>query len=117
MNRTPENGEDPQARCRTDKSLRGHSRPLALLIVGAVPCRCSLSFPGFDKTCGRRYNPGPSANQSVSSYNAEGIMLNVSFESLAIGVDGSIGRIVLNRPQRLNAMNSTMLRELVHAAH
>ena len=44
-------------------------------------------------------------------------MLNVSFESLAIGVDGPIGRIVLNRPERLNAMNSTMLRELVHAAH
>jgi enoyl-CoA hydratase/carnithine racemase len=44
-------------------------------------------------------------------------MLNVSFETLATGVDGPIGRIVLNRPDCLNAMNSTMLRELVEAAH
>src|SRR5215469_509451 len=27
--------------------------------------RGSSLFPGFDKTCGRRYNPRPSANQSV----------------------------------------------------
>ena len=40
----------------------------------------------------------------------------MNFETLLLEVDGAIGKIVLNRPERLNAMNSTMLRELVEAA-
>jgi enoyl-CoA hydratase/carnithine racemase len=40
----------------------------------------------------------------------------MDFETLNIEVDGPIGRLTLNRPERLNAMNSTMLRELAEAA-
>jgi enoyl-CoA hydratase/carnithine racemase len=40
----------------------------------------------------------------------------MNFETLALTVDGPIGRLMLNRPDRLNAMNSTMLRELGEAA-
>jgi enoyl-CoA hydratase/carnithine racemase len=40
----------------------------------------------------------------------------MNFETLNIDVDGAIGRMTLNRPERLNAMNSTMLRELAEAA-
>ena len=40
----------------------------------------------------------------------------MNFETLALEVDGSIGRLILNRPERLNAMSATMLRELVEAA-
>ncbi|MEK6303447.1 MAG: enoyl-CoA hydratase/isomerase family protein [Acidobacteriota bacterium] len=41
----------------------------------------------------------------------------MNFETLAIEVNGAIGRLTLNRPERLNAMSSTMLRELAEAAH
>ena len=40
----------------------------------------------------------------------------MNFETLAIEVSGQIGRLTLNRPERLNAMNSTMLCELAEAA-
>jgi enoyl-CoA hydratase/carnithine racemase len=40
----------------------------------------------------------------------------MNFETLAVQVDGPIGRLVLNRPDRLNAMSTTMLTELVDAA-
>ena len=41
----------------------------------------------------------------------------MNLETLLVESEGSIGRLTLNRPERLNAMNSTMLRELVEAAH
>src|SRR5215470_2117071 len=40
----------------------------------------------------------------------------MNFETLAVEIDGPVGRVVLNRPERLNAMNPTMLRELAEAA-
>src|SRR5262245_26104924 len=40
----------------------------------------------------------------------------MNLETLKLEVSGPIGRLVLNRPERLNAMSSTMLRELVEAA-
>lgn len=40
----------------------------------------------------------------------------MNFETLNLEVCGPIGRLTLNRPERLNAMNSTMLRELAEAA-
>ena len=43
-------------------------------------------------------------------------MTAAAFETLAASVEGSIGRLVLNRPDRLNAIGAMMLRELVHAA-
>ena len=41
----------------------------------------------------------------------------MDLETLKIEINDSIGRLTLNRPECLNAMNSTMLRELVEAAH
>ncbi len=38
------------------------------------------------------------------------------FESIRVEVEGAIGRLTLARPQRLNAMGATMLRELARAA-
>ena len=40
----------------------------------------------------------------------------MNFEALNVEVSGSIARLTLNRPERLNAMNATMLRELAEAA-
>jgi enoyl-CoA hydratase/3-hydroxypropionyl-coenzyme A dehydratase len=40
----------------------------------------------------------------------------MNFETLDIKVSGAIARLTLNRPERLNAMNATMLRELAEAA-
>jgi enoyl-CoA hydratase/carnithine racemase len=40
----------------------------------------------------------------------------MDFETLIVSVDGAKGDLVLNRPDRLNAMNPTMLRELTQAA-
>jgi len=40
----------------------------------------------------------------------------MDFETLNIEVNGPIGRLTMNRPERLNAMNATMLRELAEAA-
>ena len=40
----------------------------------------------------------------------------MNFETLLVEVSDSIGRLTLNRPERLNAMSSTMLRELAEAA-
>jgi len=40
----------------------------------------------------------------------------MNFETLNVEVGGAIGRLTLNRPGRLNAMNATMLRELADAA-
>ena len=41
----------------------------------------------------------------------------MQFETITVEVNGAIGRLTLNRPERLNAMNATMLRELAAAAH
>ncbi len=41
----------------------------------------------------------------------------MSFETINVEIDGPLGRLTLNRPERLNAMNALMLRELVLAAH
>lgn len=38
------------------------------------------------------------------------------FETLEVTVDGTIGRLMLSRPDRLNALSRTMLRELADAA-
>jgi len=38
------------------------------------------------------------------------------FETLEVTVDGAIGRLMLARPERLNALSRTMLRELAEAA-
>ena len=40
----------------------------------------------------------------------------MDLETLKVDISDSIGRLTLNRPECLNAMNSTMLRELVEAA-
>jgi enoyl-CoA hydratase/3-hydroxypropionyl-coenzyme A dehydratase len=40
----------------------------------------------------------------------------MNFETLTLEINGPIGRLILNRPERLNAMNPTMLRELAEAA-
>ena len=40
----------------------------------------------------------------------------MNFETLVVEVSGPIARLTLNRPERLNAMNPTMLRELAEAA-
>ena len=40
----------------------------------------------------------------------------MNFKTLKVEIDGPLGRLTLNRPERLNAMNATMLRELVEAA-
>ena len=39
------------------------------------------------------------------------------FETLLLEVEGELGWLTLNRPDRLNAMSATMLDELVRAAH
>src|ERR1700730_17043870 len=38
------------------------------------------------------------------------------FQTLKVEVDGGLGRLTLNRPERLNAIGVTMLQELVEAA-
>jgi enoyl-CoA hydratase/carnithine racemase len=38
------------------------------------------------------------------------------FETIKVVVDGALGRLTLNRPERLNAIGATMLRELAEAA-
>ena len=40
----------------------------------------------------------------------------MEFETIRVASDGMLGRLTLDRPERLNAMNATMLRELVAAA-
>ncbi|HEV8484043.1 MAG TPA: enoyl-CoA hydratase/isomerase family protein [Blastocatellia bacterium] len=40
----------------------------------------------------------------------------MSFETIKTEIQGALGRLTLNRPERLNAMNREMLRELVEAA-
>jgi len=40
----------------------------------------------------------------------------MNFETINIEITGPLGRLTLNRPQRLNAINALMLRELVEAA-
>ncbi|MEW6208857.1 MAG: enoyl-CoA hydratase/isomerase family protein [Acidobacteriota bacterium] len=40
----------------------------------------------------------------------------MDFETIRVEADGPLGRLTLNRPERLNAMNARMLRELVEAA-
>lgn len=40
----------------------------------------------------------------------------MKLETVTTSIEGSIGRLTLNRPDRLNAINATMLRELVEAA-
>ena len=38
------------------------------------------------------------------------------FEALKIQTNGKIGHLILNRPERLNALGATVLKELVKAA-
>jgi enoyl-CoA hydratase/carnithine racemase len=38
------------------------------------------------------------------------------FQTIKVEVDGALGRLILNRPERLNAIGATMLRELYDAA-
>jgi enoyl-CoA hydratase/carnithine racemase len=38
------------------------------------------------------------------------------FETIALALDGPLGRITLNRPDRLNAVGATMMRDLIAAA-
>lgn len=38
------------------------------------------------------------------------------FESIRVEVEGALGRLILNRPERLNAIGATMLAELAEAA-
>jgi len=40
----------------------------------------------------------------------------MNFSTINIEITGPLGRLTLNRPDRLNAMNATMLQELVEAA-
>jgi enoyl-CoA hydratase/carnithine racemase len=40
----------------------------------------------------------------------------MNFETIKVESDGTLGRLTLNRPERLNAMNAAMLRELVESA-
>jgi enoyl-CoA hydratase/carnithine racemase len=40
----------------------------------------------------------------------------MNFETIRVEIDGPLGRLTLNRPERLNAINSAMLKELVLAA-
>ncbi len=40
----------------------------------------------------------------------------VDFETLRVEVDGTIGRLTLDRPKRLNALGATMMREIRRAA-
>ncbi len=40
-----------------------------------------------------------------------------AFETLEVSADGPLGRLWLNRPDRLNALSTQLLRELVDAAH
>jgi enoyl-CoA hydratase/carnithine racemase len=37
----------------------------------------------------------------------------MNFETIKAESQGALGRLTLNRPERLNAMNGAMLRELV----
>ncbi|HUY38975.1 MAG TPA: enoyl-CoA hydratase/isomerase family protein [Candidatus Binataceae bacterium] len=39
-----------------------------------------------------------------------------SFETIKVEVEGALGRLLLNRPERLNAISTTMLQEIVEAA-
>jgi enoyl-CoA hydratase/carnithine racemase len=41
----------------------------------------------------------------------------MDFETIKISTKGPLGRLTLNRPERLNAMGVTMLQELIEAAH
>jgi 1,4-dihydroxy-2-naphthoyl-CoA synthase len=38
------------------------------------------------------------------------------FETIKVEIDGAVGRLTLNRPERLNAIGATMLGELAEAA-
>jgi enoyl-CoA hydratase/carnithine racemase len=40
----------------------------------------------------------------------------MNFETITVASDGAMGRLTLNRPERLNAMNALMLQELVAAS-
>jgi len=39
------------------------------------------------------------------------------FETLALSANAPVARLTLNRPERLNALGATMMRELIEAAH
>ncbi len=41
----------------------------------------------------------------------------MNFETIKVSTQGPVGRLILNRPERLNAMGVTMLQELIEAAH
>src|SRR5262245_14376622 len=40
----------------------------------------------------------------------------MNFKTIKVEIDGPLGRLTLNRPERLNVMNAAMLRELGEAA-
>ena len=41
----------------------------------------------------------------------------MQFETIVVKTDGALGRLTLNRPERLNALGAKMMRELCEAAH
>jgi enoyl-CoA hydratase/carnithine racemase len=43
-------------------------------------------------------------------------MAQAEFETLRVAAEGPLGRLTLNRPEKLNALSPTMLKELVQAA-
>ncbi len=58
----------------------------------------------------------PANVRRVAGAKAERNFLEMHFETITVEINGPLGRLTLNRPERLNAMNATMLRELAEAA-
>ena len=48
-------------------------------------------------------------------HRKERVIMSVSLETILVAREGHIATITLNRPDKLNAINATLLRELFHA--